>query len=359
MIKNNPKLFIALYSGFSTFLILVLVLFSYGMASGNEKWLLELFQIKFLLVPFVFYLFALSVIVGLTLYILISFYQKRLLMPIEEKLRLLAGGNFDNPILDEGMPYATSNQTLFEMDNDFYMIRMKLKDILSELQLVNSRPQLIDGVSKEEILENERHRLARELHDSVSQQLFAAMMLLSALDEQGAESGIPVGYQKQLTIVTDIINAAQSEMRALLLHLRPVTLEGKTLKEGIEQLLMELKTKVKIQLKWEVEDVIVPLATEDQLFRVVQELLSNTLRHAKASELEVYLHQVNQSVLLRIVDDGVGFDVEKQQNKAGSYGLMNIRERVASTGGTLKIISFSKQGTSIEVKIPLLGGNLE
>lgn len=359
MIKNNPKLFIALYAGFSTFLILVLVLFSYGMALGNEKWWLELFQIKFLLLPFVFYLFALSVIVGLTIYILISFYQKRLLMPIEEKLRLLAGGNFDNPILDEGMPYSISNQTLFEMDNDFYMIRMKLKEILLELQLLNSRPQLIDGVSKEEILENERHRLARELHDSVSQQLFAAMMLLSALDEQGVESGIPESYQKQLGIVTGIVNAAQSEMRALLLHLRPVTLEGKTLKEGIEQLLMELKTKVKIQLKWEVEDVIIPLATEDQLFRVVQELLSNTLRHAKASELEVYLHLVNQSVLLRVIDDGVGFDVEKQQNKAGSYGLMNIRERVASTGGTLKIISFPKQGTSIEVKIPLLGGNAE
>ena len=107
------------------------------------------------------------------------------------------------------------------------------------------------------------------------------------------------------------------------------------------------------------EDVALPLATEDQLFRVVQELLSNILRHAKASELEVYLHRVNQSILLRIVDDGVGFDVSSQNNKAGSYGLMNIRERVASTGGTLKIISFLKQGTSIEVKIPLLGGNVE
>ncbi|MHC5268047.1 sensor histidine kinase [Enterococcus sp. LJL98] len=359
MIKNNPKLFIALYSGFSTFLLLVLVLFSYGFALGNKKWLLELFQIKFLLIPFAFYLFALSVIVGAIIYLFVSFYQKRLLMPIEEKLRLLAGGNFDNPILDEGMPYSTSNQTLFEMDNDFYMIRMKLKEILSELQVLNSRPQLIDGVSKEEILENERHRLARELHDSVSQQLFAAMMLLSALDEQGDEMNIPVGYQKQLEVVTGIINAAQSEMRALLLHLRPVTLEGKTLKKGIEQLLIELKTKVNIELKWEVENVRIPLATEDQLFRVIQELLSNTLRHAKATELEVYLHQVNQSVLLRVIDDGIGFDVEEKQNKAGSYGLMNIRERVASTGGTLKIISFPKQGTSIEVKIPLLGGNLE
>lgn len=359
MMKNNPKFFIAMYTGFLTFLILVLVLFTYGMALGQDKWLLELFQIKFLFIPFVFYLFALSVIIGLTNYILISFYQKRLLMPIEEKLRLLAGGNFDNPILDESMPYSISNQTLFEMDNDFYMIRMKLKEILSELQLLNSRPQLIDGVTKEEILENERHRLARELHDSVSQQLFAAMMLLAALDEQGEESGIPETYQQQLGVVTGIINAAQSEMRALLLHLRPVTLEGKTLKEGIEQLLIELKTKVTIQLKWEMEDVALPLATEDQLFRVVQELFSNILRHAKASELEVYLHRVNQSVLLRIVDDGVGFDVSSQNNKAGSYGLMNIRERVASTGGTLKIISFPKQGTSIEVKIPLLGGNVE
>ena len=95
-----------------------------------------------------------------------------------------------------------------------------------------------------------------------------------------------------------------------------------------------------------------PSSIEDQLFRVIQELLSNTLRHAKADELEVYLNHIEHNVLLRVIDDGVGFDVDNQ--KAGSYGLMNIRERISAVGGTLKIISFKNQGTSIEIKIPLL-----
>ena len=64
-------------------------------------------------------------------------------------------------------------------------------------------------------------------------------------------------------------------------------------------------------------------------------LLSNTLRHAKADELEVYLNHIEHNVLLRVIDDGVGFDVDNQ--KAGSYGLMNIRERIGAVGGTLKI----------------------
>ena len=130
-------------------------------------------------------------------------------------------------------------------------------------------------------------------------------------------------------MVTDIINASQSEMRALLLHLRPVTLEGKSLKQGIEQLLKELETKIKISLKWDIEEFTMPSSIEDQLFRVIQELLSNTLRHAKADELEVYLNHIEHNV-------------------------MNIRERISAVGGTLKIISFKNQGTSIEIKIPLL-----
>ena len=227
-----------------------------------------------------------------------------------------------------------------------------MKDMSSELQQLNARPQLVDGSTKEEILEAERHRLARELHDSVSQQLFAAMMMMSALNEQAIRDDAPEMQKKQLAMVTDIINASQSEMRALLLHLRPVTLEGKSLKQGIEQLLKELETKIKISLKWDIEEFTMPSSIEDQLFRVIQELLSNTLRHAKADELEVYLNHIEHNVLLRVIDDGVGFDVDNQ--KAGSYGLMNIRQRISAVGGTLKIISFKNQGTSIEIKIPLL-----
>jgi NarL family two-component system sensor histidine kinase LiaS len=246
----------------------------------------------------------------------------------------------------------SQNKEMLLVDHDIKRIKEKLVSMSRELQQLSSQPQMVDGTTREKILEEERHRLARELHDSVSQQLFAAMMMMSALNEQSQHSEELEPYKKQLAMVADIINAAQSEMRALLLHLRPISLEGKSLRQGIEQLLKELQTKIQIQLKWDVQDICVSPSIEDQLFRVVQELLSNTLRHAKANELEVYLKIVGQSILLRVIDDGVGFEAKDEH--AGSYGLRNIRERIAGVGGSTKIISFKGQGTSIEIKVPVV-----
>ena len=115
-------------------------------------------------------------------------------------------------------------------------------------------------------------------------------------------------------------------------------------------MLVELKSKVQIAIKWEIDDVHTMSGIEDHFFRIVQELLSNTLRHAKASNLEVYLKQTFQEISLRVYDDGVGFDTSIE--KSGSYGLMNIKERVQGMGGSLKIISFPNKGTVIEIRIP-------
>ncbi len=267
----------------------------------------------------------------------------------KSKKSFLASGNYEQPFLDGTM---SQNQEMLLVDHDIKRIKEKLVSMSRELQQLSSLPQMVDGTTREKILEEERHRLARELHDSVSQQLFAAMMMMSALNEQSQQSEELEPYKKQLAMVADIINAAQSEMRALLLHLRPISLEGKSLRQGIEQLLKELQTKIQIQLKWDVQDIQVSASIEDQLFRVVQELLSNTLRHAKANELEVYLKIVGQNILLRVIDDGVGF--EEKDEHAGSYGLRNIRERIAGVGGSTKIISFKGQGTSIEIKVPVV-----
>ena len=100
---------------------------------------------------------------------------------------------------------------------------------------------------RQEAISQERHRLARELHDSVSQQLFAMSMMMSAINEQITE--FPE-VTKQLQLVENMVVNAQSEMRALLLHLRPVQLEGKKLTEGIEELLTELSRKQHMKIEW-------------------------------------------------------------------------------------------------------------
>lgn len=353
MIKNRSSRMIGIYSGIGAFLLLFVVLVTFILAMGEKKWWRPFFQVKIFFLPILFYVFVLAIVIGSIVTLLVTIQKKRLIDPVAEKVRLIASDDLENNSLYLPLTEAVGVDSLEDIDHDLKSIRQKLNDMSTELQIISARPQYLDGQTKEEILEGERHRLARELHDSVSQQLFAAMMMLAAINEQASRTEGNEAQKKQLALITEVINTAQSEMRALLLHLRPVNLEGKSLRQGIVQLLRELQTKINISMKWEMEDLVLPSAIENELFRIVQELLSNTLRHAKAHELEVYLHLINRNVLLRVIDDGIGFDPEKEQ-KAGSYGLMNIRERVSAMGGTLKIISFKNQGTNVEIKVPFV-----
>jgi NarL family two-component system sensor histidine kinase LiaS len=215
--------------------------------------------------------------------------------------------------------------------------------------LTNERAAWNEEMKQEAIIQ-ERHRLARELHDSVSQQLFAMSMMMSAVNEQRNIEDETV--KKQLRLVEQMIVNTQAEMRALLLHLRPVQLEGKKLIQGIEELLTELERKQQMKMEWHLEPVELERGVEDHLFRILQEALSNTLRHSKAKRMEVRLRKINQYAILKMIDDGVGFDIH--QRKTGSYGLQSMQERVNEIGGTLKIISLPNKGTQIEVKVPIL-----
>ncbi|TDL30717.1 sensor histidine kinase [Jeotgalibacillus sp. S-D1] len=200
----------------------------------------------------------------------------------------------------------------------------------------------------QEMVSQERNRLARELHDSVSQQLFAASMLMSAINE--TRDPEPNQETRQLRMVEEMIHQSQLEMRALLLHLRPAALKGKTLKEGMDELLVELQQKVPMNISWKAEEMKLAKGIEDHLFRILQESVSNTLRHAKANMLQVLCILRDGYVILRVVDDGTGFEVTEE--RAGSYGLMNMRERAVEVGGSLKIVSLPGKGTRLEVKVP-------
>src|SRR5699024_733989 len=203
--------------------------------------------------------------------------------------------------------------------------------------------------SLQDVVVQERNRLARELHDSVSQQLFASSMMMSAINES-------IDFEneqltKQLKMVEHTIHQSQLEMRALLLHLRPVPLKGNSIQEGAEQLLQELQQKVTIDIKWKIDSFDTSKGIEDQLFRIMQEAISNTLRHAKASQLEVLLISRDRFVILRISDDGVGFSLEDER-VSSSYGLSNMKERTEEVSGTFKVVSLPNEGTTITIKIP-------
>ena len=255
-------------------------------------------------------------------------------------------------VKEEDSPNWIMEATVVDL-NDFYeqtaALSERLEKLSLEVQQLCSKPQFLGTETKEQVIQEERRRIARELHDSVSQQLFAAMMMISALNERADK--FDEKEQKQLKMIEHVLSQAQSEMRALLLHLRPISLESKSLKSGIEGLLIELQTKVQMKIHWDIEDVKLPEGVEDHLFRIAQELLSNTLRHSHATTLEVYLRQLDSTVLFKIEDNGVGFNSE--EILPGSYGINNMKERVQGLGGQVRIVSFPNQGTTIEIKIPL------
>ncbi len=215
-------------------------------------------------------------------------------------------------------------------------------------RITNEKAEAQEKIIHEQIIQ-ERQRLARELHDSVSQQLFAASMLLSTMVEMEEEKNGEA--PKTLMQTEKIVQQAQLEMRALLLHLRPAALHNKTLKEGLEELLQELQAKVLFTIRYRLEEVSLSKGAEDHLFRIAQETLSNTLRHAKATEVDVLFVERDNLAIFRVQDNGVGF--ETGEGKNGSYGIQSVRERAVEIGGTCKVVSVPSQGTIVEVKIPI------
>jgi two-component system, NarL family, sensor histidine kinase LiaS len=311
----------------------------FPIARLSDLWNRELMDI-----PYIIFSFSISVVLGIAFGIASGTYWRKQFQTVDSWLFQLEEGQ--QPEVERYQAFAEilsiSKRVgkLYKQISEKAMLSQKLATEKAEEQ--ESRIQ--------EIISQERNRLARELHDSVSQQLFAASMMMSAINETKAPS--EDREAKQLKMVEEMIHQSQLEMRALLLHLRPVALKGKCLQEGIEELLIELKQKVTMNIKWKVEPFPLDKGVEDHLFRILQESVSNTLRHSKAEQLEVLLIKRDDKVIMRVVDDGLGFNVE--ETKAGSYGLQNMHERAGEIGGTLKIVSVENKGTRLEVKVPIL-----
>jgi two-component system, NarL family, sensor histidine kinase LiaS len=314
---------------------------SFFMAFPVYNWS-ELWERNLMDIPFIFFLPSVSIAIGILFGLGSGFFWRKQMQTIDDILHEVEEGRASQ--IENGISYEPIVQRVRK-------IQKQIADQAKASQkLANEKAE--DQENRiQEIISQERNRLARELHDSVSQQLFAASMMMSAINEtKQVES--ENREAKQMKMVEEMIHQSQLEMRALLLHLRPVPLKGKTLQEGIEELLVELSQKVTMEIGWKVEEFPLDKGVEDHLFRILQESVSNILRHSKAKELEVLLIQRDNFIIMRVVDDGVGFDVE--ESKAGSYGLQNMHERAVEIGGTCKIISVKNKGTRLEVKVPLM-----
>ncbi|SEA07676.1 two-component system, NarL family, sensor histidine kinase LiaS [Thalassobacillus cyri] len=326
-----------LFSVITAVIIAGATFLAFPLQDWKDLWEVEVFDF-----PYLLWIIILPVSVGLITGISYGWFWRRKLYSMDRQLNDLLKGQ------KRSEPENETVQEIIDIYRHISELEEKMKKQIELSQRLATERANEREKSLQEVVIQERNRLARELHDSVSQQLFAASMMMSAINE--GEAPGDAGPKKQLAMVEKMIHQSQLEMRALLLHLRPVALKGKSIREGVEELLAELTQKVPMTIDWNIENLELDKGVEDQLFRILQESISNTLRHAKANSLHVMLIERDEMIIMRVIDDGVGFDVEKA--KTSSYGLQNMQERAYEVGGTLKVVSLVGQGTRLEVKIP-------
>lgn len=200
----------------------------------------------------------------------------------------------------------------------------------------------------------ERQKLARELHDSVSQALYGislgvhtALGLLGQ-DEAGPE---PAALRQPLDYSLSLARAAQAEMRALIFELRPESLEVEGLLPALVRMAEALQARhdLQIQTSFEAEPDL-SVAHKEVLYRVAQEALNNVVKHARANRATVALAVVKGDVVLEITDDGVGFD--PQGDYPGHLGLQSMRERMEEAGGALQVESNPGKGAVVRATLP-------
>jgi PAS domain S-box-containing protein len=194
----------------------------------------------------------------------------------------------------------------------------------------------------------ERERLARELHDSVTQSLYS-VTLLSEAGRQLAEAGDLSRVGGYLDRLGEISQQALKEMRLLVYELRPLVLRREGLVGALQQRLDAVEKRAGIDARLLVDgEVELPASVEEALYRIAQEALNNALKHAGASNVTVYVHSHDGNVELEVVDDGTGFDLNTA-GEDGGLGLTSMRERTETIGGELKVVSAPGEGTRVRV----------
>src|SRR5262249_36917465 len=201
----------------------------------------------------------------------------------------------------------------------------------------------------------ERNRLARELHDTVKQHVFANALLVRAARKQLDRD--PQTAQRHLSEAEELAEATQQELIALIQALRPAALADKGLVAVLDAYTREWseRTSVGVDLRVQGERAT-PLEVEEALYRLAQEALANIARHSGASRAEIQLAWDDDQVRLTVRDDGRGFDVSDAEGKG--LGLASMRERVQALGGTLNLTS-APGGTRVEGSVPLAVARLQ
>jgi signal transduction histidine kinase len=237
---------------------------------------------------------------------------------------------------------------LSSQENRFSHSDVRVMSTLADLIAVAVQNAQLYERAQELAAVEERNRLARELHDSVSQALYGIALgtrtAKALLEREPGRLGQPLDY------IHSLAEVALAEMRALIFELRPDSLENEGLISALSRQAALLQTRHNIHVETQFcEEPDLPIEVKEALYRVAQESLHNTFKHAKASRVVLQLSFEGKHLEMHIRDNGVGFDTT--QAFPGHLGLRSMWERIARLNGELTISSQPGQGTHIQVCI--------
>lgn len=206
--------------------------------------------------------------------------------------------------------------------------------------------------SRELSVVDERNRLARELHDAMTQTLFSLRLTLEAAAAAVADDQARAAAE--LSSARALVDSAFAELRALIYELRPPALERDGLGEALRKHagVVGRAHGLAVTVTAEGDDAGLAPAVEQALFRIAQEALSNAVRHASASKVEVAVVTAPDRVVLTVADDGAGFDPAARTARSRRLGLTSMRERAAAAGGSLAVESAPGRGTTVRAEVP-------
>jgi len=241
-------------------------------------------------------------------------------------------------------------------DHSRTLVQMVLSDITKQSQerraLLESRRTLRAlAASLVDTREEERRRIARELHDELGQRLTALKLELSALKRVGEPGIHAVRLQSMIEMVDDTV----IETRRISMDLRPLMLDDLGLYAAIEWLAQDYEKRagLQVQLRCDPLPDLMPQKVLTALYRIVQEALTNIVRHARATRVTIVMVCTGSFIELRVEDNGAGFPDKPLRVPRKSFGLIGIRERVLMLGGELSLGNLPGGGAMMIVKLPL------
>ncbi len=253
------------------------------------------------------------------------------------------------PILAQSALYGAIRLTYRE-PKDLTADEIELASALGDQAALAIENAHLRDQSEQLAVMNERNRLARELHDSLTQSIYS-LTLMAEAGRRLIEAGDLENVKTYLSRLGQTAQQSLKEMRLLVYELRPNVLIREGLIGALQQRLDAVENRAGVESRLNINGPIqLPPNIEVELYRIAQEALNNTLKHSGASKVVISFQNSKRFVELEITDNGQGFDITKK-NVAGGLGLTSMHERAEKIGGELLLVSSPGQGTSIKVMI--------